>query len=374
MLHAGCGVGMSSTAAVAWYTSAAGVVNGDGGSAGAPGRSSPCWPRLASGSDLGSAIKAPNGGTTSGDRDRASTRSTRCSSEERRYAPPRGVRRAGERRGGRPYDEDFEAFWERQGHERLKLVRALRRVRRLGAAVQAQWYLGGKLNVCFNGRRPPCRRRVAMSPSRITGRAQPAQPDGSVEPAGPSRTPTSSGTLSASPTCSSGPAWGKGTPVAIYMAWSRSCRWRCSRARASRRAYTVVFGGFSAHLLPGSAQRGDAAIKSNHAARRRGGAARPCPSKGRPTRRMAHAPGVRASVVLRRTATTCPCRRAPRTWHAARGRRVPRPRPRARASRWTARTCCSSCTRAARPRSQGDRAHDRRLSRRRRRDAPTSST
>ena len=51
-------------------------------------------------------------------------------------------------------------------------------------------------------------------------------------------------------------------------------------------------------------------------------------------------------------------------------RRSSTTRQRARASRWTARTCSSSCTRRHDREAEGDRPHDRRLPRRRRDDAP----
>ena len=68
--------------------------------------------------------------------------------EERRYPPPAAFAAAA---NAQPeiYDEDFEAFWEREGRERVTWFEPFTRLLEWDLPY-AKWYLGGKLNVSHN--------------------------------------------------------------------------------------------------------------------------------------------------------------------------------------------------------------------------------
>src|SRR4051794_41969465 len=68
--------------------------------------------------------------------------------EERRYEPPADF---AAQANAQPeiYDEPFEAFWERQGQERLTWFEPFTDLYEWRPPY-AKWFLGGKLNVCFN--------------------------------------------------------------------------------------------------------------------------------------------------------------------------------------------------------------------------------
>ena len=68
--------------------------------------------------------------------------------EERRYPPPEEFAAAA---NARPdiYDEGFEAFWEREGKERVSWSEPFSKLYEWELPY-AKWYLGGKLNVSYN--------------------------------------------------------------------------------------------------------------------------------------------------------------------------------------------------------------------------------
>src|SRR5690242_14662718 len=68
--------------------------------------------------------------------------------EERRYPPSADF---AERANARPgvYEEGFEAFWEREGRERLSWFEPFDRLYEWEPPY-AKWFRGGRLNVCFN--------------------------------------------------------------------------------------------------------------------------------------------------------------------------------------------------------------------------------
>ena len=77
--------------------------------------------------------------------------------EERRYAPdPEFARQA----NAQPdiYERDWEEFWETEGRNRVTWFEPFSKLYEWEPPY-AKWYLGGKLNVCFNCRRPPRRGR-----------------------------------------------------------------------------------------------------------------------------------------------------------------------------------------------------------------------
>ena len=70
------------------------------------------------------------------------------SDEERRF-PPSPAFAAQANAGAEIYDEPFEAFWERNGRERVTWFEPFGELYRWELPY-AQWYLGGKLNVAYN--------------------------------------------------------------------------------------------------------------------------------------------------------------------------------------------------------------------------------
>ena len=70
--------------------------------------------------------------------------------EERRYEPPEEF--AGQANADASiYDRDFEEFWETEGRERITWFEPFEQLYEWKLPY-AKWYLGGKLNVCFNWR------------------------------------------------------------------------------------------------------------------------------------------------------------------------------------------------------------------------------
>ena len=109
----------------------------------------------------------------------------------------------------------------------------------------------------------------------------------------------------------------------------------CTRLGAP---HTVVFGGFSADSLSDRMNdMGCEVLVTQDEAWRRGSTV---PLKRTADEAMAAAPGVRACLVVRRTGNEVPMTDGPRPLvpRASTSRTI---RRRARASRWTARTCCS---------------------------------
>ena len=122
----------------------------------------------------------------------------------------------------------------------------------------------------------------------------------------------------------------------------------CTRLGAP---HTVVFGGFSADSLSGRMiDMGCEVLITQDEAWRRGTTVPLKKTADEAMARRAEACARRSSCAAR--ATTCRCRTAATTGGTSSRTASPTIRRRARASRWTARTCSSSCTRAGRPRSR----------------------
>src|SRR5690348_8278887 len=68
--------------------------------------------------------------------------------EERRYPPPPEF---AAQANAQPsiYDEDFDAFWEREARERVTWFEPFRRLYEWNLPY-AKWFLGGKLNIAYN--------------------------------------------------------------------------------------------------------------------------------------------------------------------------------------------------------------------------------
>ncbi|HEY8725631.1 MAG TPA: AMP-binding protein, partial [Gaiellaceae bacterium] len=210
--------------------------------------------------------------------------------EERRYAPdPEFARQA----NAQPdiYERDWEEFWETEGRNRVTWFEPFSKLYEWEPPY-AKWYLGGKLNVCFNcvdrhveagngdrvayfweGEPEEERRTITFADlQREVVRFANALKDLGVK---------------------------KGTPVAIYMGMVPElpiAMLSCARLGAP---HTVVFGGFSAESLSDrmNDMECELLITQDEAWRRGSTVA----LKKVADEAMAAAPKCRACVVLRRT-------------------------------------------------------------------------
>src|SRR5947208_8151464 len=160
--------------------------------------------------------------------------------EERRYEPPPDF---AAQANAQPniYDRDFEEFWETEARERVTWFEPFQKLYEWEPPY-AKWFLGGKLNVCFNcvdrhveagkggnvayyweGEPEEERRTITFADlQRDVVRFANALKDLGVK---------------------------KGTPVGIYMGMVPElpiAMLACTRLGA---AHTVIFGGFSADSL-----------------------------------------------------------------------------------------------------------------------------
>jgi acetyl-CoA synthetase len=162
--------------------------------------------------------------------------------EERRYPPPEEF---AAQANAQPdvYDRDLEEFWGAEGQTRLTWVEPFTKVLEWEQPY-AKWYVGGKLNVCFN----------------CVDRHVEAGGGGKIayywegEPEGERRTITFAELQADVVRFANGLkklGVKKGTPVAIYMGMVPElpvAMLACTRLGAP---HTVVFGGFSADSLAG---------------------------------------------------------------------------------------------------------------------------
>ena len=230
------------------------------------------------------------------------------SDEERRF-PPSPAFTAQANAGAEIYDEPFEAFWERNGRERVTWFEPFGELYRWELPY-AQWYLGGKLNVAYN-----CVDRHVEN-----GLGDRVAYHWEGEPAGETRTITYAELqrdVVRMANALKEIGVGKGTAVAIYMGMVPElavAMLACTRLGAP---HTVVFGGFSADSLSDRMNdMGCEVLVTQDEAWRRG---KPVPLKRVADDAMADAPGVRASLVVRRTGNAVPMTRRARPL-------VPRPR------------------------------------------------
>jgi acetyl-CoA synthetase len=215
--------------------------------------------------------------------------------EERRYPPPEDFT-AQANATAEIYSQDFDGFWEREGRERITWFEPFDELYRWEPPY-AKWYLGGKLNVCFN-----CvDRHVDAGDGGVVAYYWEGEPEGE-------RREISYADLQrdvvrfANALKKLGVK--KGTPIGIYMGMVPElpvAMLACTRLGAP---HTVVFGGFSADSLSGrmNDMRCEVIITQDEAWRR--GSA--VPLKGVADEAMASAPGVKSCVVLRRTGGDVP--------------------------------------------------------------------
>jgi acetyl-CoA synthetase len=215
--------------------------------------------------------------------------------EERRYPPPE---KFAAQANAQPaiYGEGFEAFWEREGRERVSWFEPF------GELLQwkppyASWYLGGKLNIAYN-----CLDRHVEN-----GLGGKVAYHWEGEPADDRRTLTFSDLQREVVKCANAlKALGvrKGTPVGIYLGMvpeAPVAMLACARLGAP---HTVVFGGFSADSLSDRLRdMGCEVLITQDEAWRRGTTV---PLKRTADEAVAASPTVRHVLVLRRTGGEVP--------------------------------------------------------------------
>ena len=215
--------------------------------------------------------------------------------EERRYAPPEEF---AQQANAQPdiYDREFDEFWEAEGRERVSWFEPFSKLYEWEPPY-AKWFIGGKLNVCFN-----CVDRHVEA-----GQGDKVAYHWEGEPDEERRTITFADLQRDVVKLANALkklGVGKGTPVGIYMGMVPECpvaMLACARLGAP---HTVVFGGFSADSLSGRLNdMGCEVLITQDEAWRKGSAV---PLKLNADEALAEAPGVKHAVVLRRTGNDVP--------------------------------------------------------------------
>ena len=210
--------------------------------------------------------------------------------EERRYAPDREF---AAQANAQPeiYDRGFEEFWEAEGHERVSWFEPFTKLYEWEPPY-AKWYLGGKLNVCFN-----CVDRHVQA-----GLGDKVAYHWEGEPEDERRTITFSDLqrdVVRFANALKKLGVGKGTPVGIYMGMVPElpiAMLACARLGAP---HTVVFGGFSADSLSGRLNDMECELLITQDEGLRNGSG--VPLKRNADDALADSPTVEKSVVYRRT-------------------------------------------------------------------------
>jgi acetyl-CoA synthetase len=223
--------------------------------------------------------------------------------EERRYEPPEDF---AEQANAQPdvYERDFEAFWESEGRERVTWFEPFTKLLEWEAPY-AKWYLGGKLNVCFN-----CVDRHVEA-----GRGNDIAYHWEGEPEGDRRSITFADLQREVVRLANALkrlGVEKGTPVGIYMGMVPElpvAMLACARLGAP---HTVVFGGFSADSLSGRLNDMECELLITQDEAWRKGS--PVPLKRNADEALAQAPGVKRTIVLRRTGNDVPFDEARDAW------------------------------------------------------------
>jgi acetyl-CoA synthetase len=223
--------------------------------------------------------------------------------EERRYEPPEDFADQANADAS-IYERDFEEFWETEGRERITWFEPFDQLYEWELPY-AKWYLGGKLNVCFNcvdrhveagvGDRiafywegePGDRREITYADlQRDVVRFANVLKEIGVR---------------------------KGTPVAIYMGMVPelpAAMLACTRLGAP---HTVVFGGFSADSLSGRMNDMECEVLiTQDAGWRKGGEV---PLKKTADAAMADAPGVKRCLVVHRKDADIEMREGRDVWY-----------------------------------------------------------
>jgi acetyl-CoA synthetase len=223
--------------------------------------------------------------------------------EERRYPPPTDF---AAQANAQPdiYERDWEELWEREGRERITWFEPFSELYRWELPY-AQWYVGGKLNVCFN-----CVDRHVEA-----GRGGKIAYYWEGEPEDERREVTFADLQRDVVRLANGLKQlgvGKGTPVGIYMGMlpeTAVAMLACARLGAP---HTVVFGGFSADSLSGRLHDMECEVLiTQDEAWRRGSTV---PLKRTADEALDAAPSVRNVVVLRRTGGDVPMTEGRDAW------------------------------------------------------------
>jgi acetyl-CoA synthetase len=215
--------------------------------------------------------------------------------EERRYAPdPEFARQA----NAQPeiYERDWEEFWETEGRNRVAWFEPFSKLYEWEPPY-AKWYLGGKLNVCFN-----CvdRHVEAGNGDRVAYHWE-------GEPEDERRTITFADLqreVVRFANALKGLGVKKGTPVGIYMGMVPElpvAMLACARLGAP---HTVVFGGFSAESLSDRMNDMECELLITQDEGWRAG--KKVPLKQNADEAVAQAPTVKKVVVLQRTGDEVP--------------------------------------------------------------------
>src|SRR5690349_2982179 len=210
--------------------------------------------------------------------------------EERRYPPPEDFA-AQANATAEIYERDFDDFWEEEGRERVTWFEPFQKLYEWEPPY-AKWYLGGKLNVCFN-----CvdRHVEAGNGGKIAYYWE-------GEPEDERREITFADLQGDVVRFANGLkklGVRKGTPVAIYMGMVPElpvAMLACTRIGAP---HTVVFGGFSADSLSGRINDMECEyLITQDEGWRNGGKV---PLKQNADEALDQSPTVKQSIVLRRT-------------------------------------------------------------------------
>ncbi|MGH3005573.1 MAG: acetate--CoA ligase [Gaiellaceae bacterium] len=209
--------------------------------------------------------------------------------EERRYPPPEDF---AAQANAQPdlYERGFEEFWEAEGRERVTWFEPFEKLLEWEPPY-SRWYLGGKLNVCFN-----CVDRHVEA-----GLGDKVAYHWEGEPVDDRRTLTFADLQREVVRFANGLkelGVGKGTPVGIYMGMIPElpiAMLACTRLGAP---HTVVFGGFSADSLADRLNDMECEVLvTQDAGWRKGGAV---PLKRNADDALERSPTVRKVVVARR--------------------------------------------------------------------------
>jgi acetyl-CoA synthetase len=215
--------------------------------------------------------------------------------EERRYEPdPEFARRA----NAQPeiYEQDWEELWEREGRNRVTWFEPFTTLYEWNPPY-AKWYLGGKLNVCFN-----CvDRHVEAGNGDKFAYLWEGEPEGERR-----RITFADLQLEVVRFANALKKLGvrKGTPVAIYMGMVPElpvAMLACARLGAP---HTVVFGGFSAESLSDRLNDMECEVLVTQDEGWRAG--KKVPLKQNADEALARSPTVKNVVVLQRTGDEVP--------------------------------------------------------------------
>jgi acetyl-CoA synthetase len=223
--------------------------------------------------------------------------------EERKYPPPPEF---AAQANAQPeiYERGFEEFWETEARERVTWFEPFTELYEWDLPY-AKWYLGGKLNVCFN-----CVDRHVEA-----GLGDKVAYHWEGEPEDERRTITFADLQSEVVRFANALAElgvGKGTPVGIYMGMIPELpvsMLACARLGAP---HTVVFGGFSADSLSDRLNDMECEVLiTQDAGWRKGG---DVPLKRNADEALDRSPGVKTSVVWRRVGSDVEMREGRDVW------------------------------------------------------------